>query len=54
MKMNLQRIPKFKGMKSFKQPKQTVNLSILEKYFNDGDVVEPKILFKKQLTNLQF
>jgi large subunit ribosomal protein L15 len=48
MKMILQRIPKYKGMKSPQQPKQIVNLNILEKYFNDGDVVEPKILFKKQ------
>ncbi|MFH1564405.1 MAG: 50S ribosomal protein L15 [bacterium] len=49
MKMVRQRIPKYKGMKSFYQPVQAVNLSVLHKYFKDGDIVEPKILFKKQL-----
>lgn len=49
MKMVRQRIPKYKGMKSFQQPVQAVNLSVLQKYFKDGDVIEPKILFKKQL-----
>ncbi|MFH1187531.1 MAG: 50S ribosomal protein L15 [bacterium] len=49
MKMVRQRIPKYKGMKSFQQPVQTVNLSVLQKYFKDEDIVEPKILFKKQL-----
>lgn len=49
MKMIRQRIPKYKGMKSLRKPTQIVNLDTLQKYFNDSDIVDPKILFQKQL-----
>jgi large subunit ribosomal protein L15 len=49
MKAIRQSIPKYKGMKSLRLPKQIINLTVLQKYFNDGDVVDPKILFKNQL-----
>lgn len=51
MKTIRQSTPKYKGMKSLRLPKQIINLNILNKNFNDGDVVDPEILFKKQLVN---
>ena len=49
MKQVLLRTPKKKGFKSKKPKNQTVNLSELNKYFKDGEIVNPKSLLKKGL-----
>ncbi|MFZ5365077.1 MAG: 50S ribosomal protein L15 [Patescibacteria group bacterium] len=48
-KSNLLRIPKLRGFNSPKPKKQIVKLSILNKYFNDGDSVNPRELAAKDL-----
>ncbi len=40
---------KLKGFKSIKNKPETVNLSVIQKYYNDGEVVSPKTLHKKGL-----
>lgn len=49
MKMMIQRLPKFKGMKSLHLEKQIVNLAVLSKFFKEGEVVNKKTLFAKKL-----
>ncbi len=41
--------PKLKGFKSARPKNQIINLSQLQKYFNDGDAINPKILISKKL-----
>lgn len=41
--------PKLKGFKSAHQKDQTVALERLQKYFNDGDAINPEILLSKKL-----
>ena len=50
-KQTLQRIPKLRGFKSLKAKKELVNLSDLDKNFNDGDVISPKEIIKVGLVN---
>ena len=45
----MQRIPKSKGFKSLKPKSEEVNIKDLEKAFNTGDSVTPKILLSKGL-----
>lgn len=47
----LKKIPKLRGykFKSFKTRPATVNLNLLQKEFNEGETVSPKILLKKKL-----
>jgi large subunit ribosomal protein L15 len=51
MRMTLMRTPKKRGFKSLKQKDQVVNLVDINKNFKDGEVVSPKILLKKGLTD---
>lgn len=41
--------PKLKGFKSMRAKNQIVQLSQLEKYFNDGDAINPKSLLLKKI-----
>ncbi len=41
--------PKLKGFKSQHAKDQTVSLAQLEKYFKDGDAVNPEVLLSKKL-----
>lgn len=43
--------PKLRGFKSQRAKNQVVALVKLEKYFNDGDTVNPEILFSKKLVS---
>lgn len=45
----IEHLPKMRGFKSMRPKNQVVNLSKLEKYFNDGDKVSPLTLHKKNL-----
>ena len=49
MKQVLLRTPKKKGFKSLKPKDQIVNLSMINKYFKEGEVINPKNLLKKGL-----
>jgi large subunit ribosomal protein L15 len=51
MKQILLRTPKKKGFKSAKPKKQVVNLSVLGRYFKDGEIITPKSLLSKGLIN---
>lgn len=51
MKMTLMRTPKKRGFKSLKAKNQVVNLEDINKNFKDGEVINPKTLFKKGLIN---
>lgn len=42
----LVKIPKNRGFKSFKPSNQVVSLKDLDKYFKNGDSVDPKLLFQ--------
>jgi large subunit ribosomal protein L15 len=45
------RTPKMRGFKSIYSKSNTVNISELEKRFQDGDVINPKLLLKSKLIN---
>lgn len=45
----LRQIPKLRGFKSIHEKPLIVNLDILEKYFRDGDAVNPSVLYKKHI-----
>lgn len=49
MKQVLLRIPKNRGFKSLKPKNQVINLADINKYFKDGDIINPKILHHKGL-----
>jgi large subunit ribosomal protein L15 len=49
MKMTLMRTPKKRGFKSLKAKNQVVNLQDINKNFKDGEIINPKSLFKKGL-----
>jgi large subunit ribosomal protein L15 len=49
IKAYMQRIPKKKGFKSARPKKLPINLSALNKFFEDGEVVSLKSLLKKNL-----
>ncbi|MDP3042839.1 MAG: 50S ribosomal protein L15 [bacterium] len=49
MKTTLLNIPKKRGFKSQKPKNQAVNLASINKYFKDGDVVNPQNLLKAGL-----
>lgn len=49
VKSYLQRVPKVKGFKSQKLKLETVNIISLNKNFNEGDEVTPRILLNKGL-----
>jgi len=44
MKANINKLPKIKGFKSFKIKPISFNVSIIQKYFKDGDVVNVESL----------
>lgn len=48
-KQTLQRVPKLRGFRSLKSKMAVINLSDLDKAFNDGDTVTPKELIKSGL-----
>ena len=49
MRQMIRRIPKTRGFKSLNQDNKIVNLSDLNKYFKDGEIVSPKTLLNKGL-----
>jgi large subunit ribosomal protein L15 len=49
MKQVLLRTPKSRGFKSLQPKNQVVNFSLLNQYFQDGDVVSPQTLLAKKL-----
>jgi large subunit ribosomal protein L15 len=49
MKTTLLNIPKKRGFKSQKPKNQVVNLADINKYFKDGDTVDPQSLLKAGL-----
>ncbi|MFH0987922.1 MAG: 50S ribosomal protein L15 [Parcubacteria group bacterium] len=50
-KKTLLGVPKFKGMVSHYPKSQPVQLSILDKHFEDGSQVTPGVLYEKKLIN---
>ncbi|MEK7071998.1 MAG: 50S ribosomal protein L15 [Patescibacteria group bacterium] len=48
-KQTLQRVPKLRGFKSLKAKMAVINLSDLDKVFNDGDTITSKELVKSGL-----
>ena len=48
-KADLQKVPKLRGFKSIQSKKEVVTLTMLEKAFEDGDVVSPSVLKKKSV-----
>jgi large subunit ribosomal protein L15 len=49
MKMTLMRTPKKRGFKSLKPKNQVVNLTLINKNYKEGEIVNPKSLLKKGL-----
>lgn len=49
MKQVLLRTPKKRGFNSLNAKKQVVNLSVLNKYFKDGEEINPQVLLEKKL-----
>ena len=51
----IKKIPKKRGYKTrkFRKKPEVINLDKIEKYFKDGETVEPKILLEKKLISLQ-
>jgi len=47
----IEHLPKIRGFKSHHPKKQVVDLQKLEKYFNDGDIVNPQSLLSKKLVD---
>ncbi|MBU0619645.1 MAG: 50S ribosomal protein L15 [Patescibacteria group bacterium] len=51
MKSMIQQTPKVRGFKSDKPKNQVVSVADINKYFKDGDAVNPKTLLQKKLIN---
>ncbi|MDA3839823.1 MAG: 50S ribosomal protein L15 [Patescibacteria group bacterium] len=51
MKQTLLRTPKMKGFKSIKPKDQVINISELNKYFKESEIVNAKTLLKNGLVN---
>lgn len=49
MRQVLLRTPKYKGFKSKSPKAQVVNLSLLNEYFKDGDIISPETLLAKKI-----
>ncbi len=49
MRQVLLRTPKYKGFKSKNPKSQVVNLSLINEYFKDGDIVSPETLLAKKI-----
>ena len=49
LKQIMQNIPKKRGFKSLHPTVYSVNLSVLEKHFADGDLINPKALCNKRI-----
>ena len=49
MKQIIRRLPKNRGFKSLAAKNQVVNLEDLNKYFKDGDTINPQTLVNKEL-----
>ncbi len=47
----IEHLPKVRGFKSHREKNQTLSLEKIEKYFSDGDMVNPQTLLQKKIVD---